>query len=80
MVHAETGALRAGQQPEGPGVGTNQQTAADQVTGLYRAHGMDLVRIAAVMLGSRAGAEDAEQRGAGVPEPEEGDARGDAGC
>jgi len=61
MVHAQTGALRAGQQAEGPGVGTNQQTVADQVTALYRAHGMDLVRIAAVMLGSRAGAEDAVQ-------------------
>lgn len=34
-------------------------TAADQVTVLYRTHGMDLVRIAAVMLGSRAAAEDA---------------------
>jgi RNA polymerase sigma-70 factor (sigma-E family) len=32
---------------------------ADQVTMLYRLHGMDLVRIAAVMLGSRASAEDA---------------------
>jgi RNA polymerase sigma-70 factor (sigma-E family) len=39
--------------------GTSKPTAADQVTVLYRAHGMDLVRIAAVMLGSRAAAEDA---------------------
>ena len=39
--------------------GTGQPTAADQVTALYRTHGMDLVRIAAVMLGSRAAAEDA---------------------
>jgi DNA-directed RNA polymerase specialized sigma24 family protein len=36
-----------------------QPTAADQVTMLYKIHGMDLVRIAAVMLGSRAAAEDA---------------------
>jgi DNA-directed RNA polymerase specialized sigma24 family protein len=35
------------------------QPVADQVTLLYRMHGMDLVRIAAVMLGTRAGAEDA---------------------
>src|SRR5262249_18695612 len=72
MGHAETGVLRAGQQAEGCGLGTDQQaegsgkgtdqqTAADQVTALYRVHGMDLVRIAAVMLGSRAGAEDAVQ-------------------
>jgi RNA polymerase sigma-70 factor (sigma-E family) len=39
----------------------DQATAADQVTLLYRIHGMDLIRIAAVMLGSRAGAEDAVQ-------------------
>ena len=37
----------------------SQVSAADQVSALYRAHGMDLVRIAAVMLGSRAAAEDA---------------------
>jgi len=61
MGHAETGVLRAGQQAEGSGVGRDQQAAADQVTALYRVHGMDLVRIAAVMLGSRAGAEDAVQ-------------------
>jgi RNA polymerase sigma-70 factor (sigma-E family) len=61
MGHAETGALRAGQQAEGSGAGTDQPTAADHVTILYRAHGMDLVRVAAVMLGSRAGAEDAVQ-------------------
>jgi RNA polymerase sigma-70 factor (sigma-E family) len=36
-----------------------QPAAADEVTALYRTHGMDLVRIAAVMLGSRAAAEDA---------------------
>ena len=40
-------------------MGVAQPTAADQVTSLYRIHGMDLVRIAAVMLGSRAAAEDA---------------------
>jgi RNA polymerase sigma-70 factor (sigma-E family) len=34
-------------------------TPADQVSMLYRLHGMNLVRIAAVMLGSRASAEDA---------------------
>jgi len=39
----------------------NRLTAADHVTTLYRMHGMDLVRIAAVMLGSRAVAEDAVQ-------------------
>ncbi len=39
----------------------DQPTAADQVTLLYRIHGMDLIRIAAVMLGSRASAEDAVQ-------------------
>jgi RNA polymerase sigma-70 factor (sigma-E family) len=61
MGHAETGALRAGQQAESPGVERNQPTAAAHVTTLYRVHGMDLVRIAAVMLGSRAGAEDAVQ-------------------
>jgi RNA polymerase sigma-70 factor (sigma-E family) len=61
MGHVETGVLRAGQQADGPGVGRDQPTAADQVTTLYRVHGMDLVRIAAVMLGSRAGAEDAVQ-------------------
>jgi RNA polymerase sigma-70 factor (sigma-E family) len=61
MGHAETGARRAGQQAEGLGVGVDQPTAADQVATLYRVHGMDLVRIAAVMLGSRAGAEDAVQ-------------------
>lgn len=36
-------------------------SAADQVTALYQEHGMDLVRIAAVMLGSRAAAEDVVQ-------------------
>lgn len=61
MVHAGMGVLRAGQQAEGPGVGRDQVTAAEQVTTLYRVHGMDLIRIAAVMLGSRAGAEDAVQ-------------------
>src|SRR5258706_16314344 len=61
MGRAETGVLRAGQQAEGSGVGMDQPTAADQVTTLYRVHGMDLIRIAAVMLGSRAGAEDAVQ-------------------
>jgi DNA-directed RNA polymerase specialized sigma24 family protein len=35
------------------------RSAQDQITALYRVHGMDLIRIAAVMLGSRASAEDA---------------------
>ncbi len=38
---------------------TGARHASDQVTALYQMHGMDLVRIAAVMLGSRAAAEDA---------------------
>jgi RNA polymerase sigma-70 factor (sigma-E family) len=41
--------------------GACQPGAADQVSALYRTHGMDMVRIAAVMLGSRAAAEDAVQ-------------------
>jgi len=55
------GVLRAGQQAEGPGSERDRPTAADQVTMLYQVHGMDLIRIAAVMLGSRAAAEDAVQ-------------------
>jgi DNA-directed RNA polymerase specialized sigma24 family protein len=39
----------------------DQPTAADQVTLLYRIHGMDLIRIGAAMPGSRADAEDAVQ-------------------
>ena len=39
--------------------GTSQPSPADQVSALYRTHGMDLIRIGAVMLGSRAAAEDA---------------------
>jgi RNA polymerase sigma-70 factor (sigma-E family) len=39
----------------------NKLTAGDQVTALYRMHGMELLRIAALMLGSRAAAEDAVQ-------------------
>src|SRR5215472_7862510 len=61
MDDAQTCALRAGRQADAPVAGMNQLTAADQVTTLYRAHGMDLVRIAAVMLGSRPAAEDAVQ-------------------
>jgi hypothetical protein len=59
MGRAETGAgsVRVGQHAEGPGVAMEQVTAADHVTKLYRVHGMDLIRIAAVMLGSRAAAE-----------------------
>jgi RNA polymerase sigma-70 factor (sigma-E family) len=61
MGHAETGAPPAGQHSERPRAGAELLTPADQVSTLYRVHGMDLVRIAAVMLGSRAGAEDAVQ-------------------
>lgn len=61
MRHLEPDLLATGQTAGGPGAGTDRPSAADQVTGLYRIHGMDLVRIAAVMLGSRAGAEDAVQ-------------------
>jgi RNA polymerase sigma-70 factor (sigma-E family) len=39
--------------------GPDMASATDQITALYRVHGMDLVRIAAVMLGGRAAAEDA---------------------
>ncbi len=61
MGHAERGARSAGEQSVGAGVGSSDLTPADQVSTLYRLHGMDLVRIAAVMLGSRAAAEDAVQ-------------------
>ena len=52
QVHLPGTAKAARRTGTGPG-------AADQVSALYRTHGMDLVRIAAVMLGSRAAAEDA---------------------
>jgi RNA polymerase sigma-70 factor (sigma-E family) len=61
MDHANAGARSAGKQAARTGVGASDLPAADQVTMLYRRHGMDLVRIAAVMLGSRAAAEDAVQ-------------------
>ena len=61
MHHAEPGPQRADRTGGSPGVGMNQPSAADQVTLLYRIHGMALIRIAAVMLGSRAAAEDAVQ-------------------
>jgi RNA polymerase sigma-70 factor (sigma-E family) len=61
MGHAKTGARSAGGQVARTGVDASGLPAADQVTMLYRLHGMDLVRIAAVMLGSRAAAEDAVQ-------------------
>jgi len=61
MHHAEPGLPRAGQTAGRQGAGMDQPTTADQVTRLYRIHGMDLIRIAAVMLGSRAAAEDAVQ-------------------
>lgn len=41
--------------------GADPPTAAEHVTMLYRLHGMDLIRIAAVMLGSRVNAEDVVQ-------------------
>jgi RNA polymerase sigma-70 factor (sigma-E family) len=61
MQQAEPGLPLAGQARGRSGVGMDRPTAADQVTLLYRIHGMDLIRIAAVMLGSRADAEDAVQ-------------------
>ena len=61
MHHAEPGLPRAGWTAGSPGAGMDQPSAAEQVTLLYRLHGMDLIRIAAVMLGSRAAAEDAVQ-------------------
>lgn len=61
MHHAEPGPPRAGRTAGRHDAGTDQPTVADQVTRLYRIHGMDLIRIAAVMLGSRAAAEDAVQ-------------------
>ena len=61
MHHAEPGLPRARWTAGSPGVGMDHPSAADQVTLLYRLHGMDLIRIAAVMLGSRAAAEDAVQ-------------------
>jgi RNA polymerase sigma-70 factor (sigma-E family) len=61
MHHPETGVLCPAQEPEGSGAATDQPTVADQVTRLYQMHGMDLIRIAAVMLGSRPAAEDAVQ-------------------
>jgi RNA polymerase sigma-70 factor (sigma-E family) len=61
MDHAETGARSVGERAARTGAGTSDLTAADQVSMLYRLHGMDLIRIAAVMLGSRAAAEDAVQ-------------------
>jgi RNA polymerase sigma-70 factor (sigma-E family) len=59
MNHAQPGRLRAGQADGSAGVRMDQPAAADEVTRLYRIHGMDLIRLAAVMLGSRASAEDA---------------------
>jgi len=50
LGHAREPAANAG-----PG---HEAAAVDQVTRLYQAHGMGLIRIAAVMLGSRAAAED----------------------
>jgi RNA polymerase sigma-70 factor (sigma-E family) len=69
MHHAEPGARRAGgtagrtagRTAGSPDAAADQPSVAEQVTLLYRLHGMDLVRIAAVMLGSRAAAEDAVQ-------------------
>lgn len=57
MDHA--GLLKAADARHGTGADASPPSAAEQVTALYRNHGMDLVRVAAVMLGSRAAAEDA---------------------
>ena len=57
--HAGRSQLRDRKTADSSGVELDELTAADQVTRLYRTHGMDLIRIAAVMLGSRASAEDA---------------------
>ncbi|HYK30205.1 MAG TPA: SigE family RNA polymerase sigma factor [Streptosporangiaceae bacterium] len=57
MHHEEARLLHAA--PASAGPAALPLTAADHVTALYRAHGMDLVRVAAVMLGSRASGEDA---------------------
>jgi RNA polymerase sigma-70 factor (sigma-E family) len=76
LDHAEADLLALGSSSEGrravgpgavspdavsPGVSAERPSAADEVTALYLAHGMDLVRIATVMLGSRASAEDVVQ-------------------
>lgn len=57
MDHVEMLDATTASQHDGAESGT--PTPADRITTLYRIHGMDLVRIAAVMLGSRAAAEDA---------------------
>lgn len=57
MDHAET--LDSAALGRRAGTTRDRPTASDQITLLYRAHGMDLVRMAAVMLGGRAAAEDA---------------------
>src|SRR5262249_3914376 len=59
MHHEETSLLRAVPGPASARSAPLPLTAADHVTALYRTHGMDLVRVAAVMLGSRASGEDA---------------------
>jgi RNA polymerase sigma-70 factor (sigma-E family) len=61
MHHAEPGLPRTGRIAGSSGAGIDQPSVADQVALLYRAHGGDLIRIAAVMLGSRSAAEDAVQ-------------------
>jgi RNA polymerase sigma-70 factor (sigma-E family) len=61
MHHAGPLVPRSGRAGAGAAVGKDQPSVADQVTRLYRMHGGDLIRIAAVMLGSRSAAEDAVQ-------------------
>ncbi len=58
---ARTGPRWADEQAAHQSARASDLSGADQVTMLYRRHGMDLVRIAAVMLGSRATAEDVVQ-------------------
>jgi DNA-directed RNA polymerase specialized sigma24 family protein len=59
-MSSQEGGLPASRLPV-RGVRSSDLTAAGQITMLYRVHGLDLVRIAAVMLGSRASAEDLVQ-------------------
>jgi RNA polymerase sigma-70 factor (sigma-E family) len=59
LRHPDRGLLSAGGPAGSSSDAMTSQGTADQVSLLYQMHGMDLVRIAAVMLGSRAAAEDA---------------------
>jgi RNA polymerase sigma-70 factor (sigma-E family) len=59
LRHPDRGLLSAAGPAGSSSTAMASQDTADQVSLLYQMHGMDLVRIAAVMLGSRAAAEDA---------------------